>query len=140
MAKPIFSDEELMADMERRFCERNRFVCPEQMVYYMTFLLWKASTDTAYVVLLNRSKYHIRSIRLTEGALHKVNLFSEEIRKQMDSAYSFFIGHTHGSYPVTPSPEDLHTGRILAMRFPDRPKYLGQVIVNHRMQSTYIQP
>lgn len=140
MAKAIFTDAELMADLERRFCEENRFITPEQMVYYMTFLLWQACTDTAYVVLLNRSKYHIRSIRLTEGALHKVNLFSEEIQKQMDSAYSFFIGHTHGIHPVTPSPEDIRTGKILAMRFPNKPKYLGQVIVNHQMESTYIQP
>jgi len=140
MAKPIFTDEELMADLERRFCEGNRFSSPEQMVHYMTFLLWNACTDTAYAVLLNRSKYHIRSIKLTEGTLHKVNLFSEEIRGQMESAYSFFIGHTHGSHPVTPSPEDIHTGKILAMRFSERPKYLGQVIVNHKMQSTYIQP
>ena len=58
----------------------------------------------------------------------------------MEGAHSFFIGNTHGSYPVTPSPEDIHTGKILAMRFPDKPKYLGQVIVNHQMQSTYIQP
>ena len=129
-----------MADLERRFCEKNRFLCPEQMAYYMTFLLWQAYEDTSYVVLLNRSKYHIRSIKLTEGALHKVNLFSEEIRRHMDTAYSFFVGHTHGAHPVTPSPEDLHIGRILSVRFPDKPKYLGQIIVNHKMQSIYIQP
>ena len=140
MSKPIFSDEELMADLERRWCEKIRFLCPEQMAYYMTFLLWKAEADTAFVVLLNRSRKHMRSIRFTEGALHKVNLLSGVLEGQVDKAYYFFVGHTHGEHPITPSPEDIHTGKILASRFEKNPRYLGQVIVNHRMQSIYIQP
>lgn len=140
MAKPIFSDEELMADTECRFYQRQRFVSPEQMAAYMTFLLWNASVDTACAVLLNRSRYPMRSIRLTEGALHKVNLLSTEMRRELENASFFFIGHTHGPYPITPSPEDLHTGQILAARFPDKPRYLGQVIVNNTMDATFIQP
>ena len=129
-----------MAYLEMRFAEENRFLCPENMAYYMLFRLWQAEEDTAYVVLLNRSRYFIRSIQITEGALHKVNLLSESIRRRMEGASYFFIGHTHAEKQTTPSPEDLHTNQILTARYPDKPRYLGQIIVNHQMDYTYLQP
>lgn len=140
MKEPVFSNGELLAYLEMRWAEDNRFLTQEQMTYYMQFRLWMAPEDTAYVVLLNRSRYYMRSIRLTEGMLHRVNLLSEEIRILLEGASYFFIGHTHAEKSTEPSPEDRNTTRILAARYPEKPKFLGQIIVNHQLNSTYIQP
>lgn len=140
MAEPIFSDEELMVWLELRWAEENRFLCEEQMAYYMQFRLWKAPEDTAYVVLLNRSRHFIRSIQLTEGMLQRVNLLSEGLREQLAEAAYFFIGHTHGTHNTDPSPEDRNTTRVLAARYPDTPKFLGHVIVNYSLDSIFLQP
>jgi len=140
MASPIFPDSELLAYLEMRYAEDNRFLCPEYMAYYMQFRLWKAPEDTTYAVFLNRSRYFIRSMQLTEGMLHRVNLLSAKIRYQMEGVSYFFVGHTHAACSTAPSPEDLHTNQILAARFPDRPRFLGQIIVNHKMEYTYLQP
>ena len=140
MKPPIFSEDELLAYMELRWAEKNRFLSPEQMEYYMQFRLWKAPEDTAWVVLLNKNRYCMGSIKLTEGMLHRVNLLSAAMQERLQEVSCFFIGHTHAGKQIDPSPEDRNTGRILAARFPDKPKYLGQIIVNHHMDSIYLQP
>ena len=140
MAKPIFSEEELMACLERRWAEERRFLSPEQMGYYMQFRLWKAPEDQAYVVLLNRSRCLIRSIQLTEGMLHRVNLLSDGLKDKLAEASYFFVGHTHGTHSTEPSPEDIYTTKILSARFREKPVFLGQVIVNHQMDFTFLQP
>ena len=140
MAKPIFSDDELLAWLERQWCEKQRFLCEEQLAYYMQFRLWKAAEDTAYVVMLNRCRYFMGSVQLTEGMLHKVNLLSETMREKLQEASYFYVGHTHGTKQTTPSPEDIHTTRILAARYPDKPKFIGHIIVNHHLDYTYIKP
>lgn len=140
MPTPIFSDDALFAWLERQWAEKQRFVCREQLAYYMQFRLWKAPEDTAYAVLLNRSRHYMRSIHLTEGMLHRVNLLSEAIRGKLEEASYFYIGHTHGTKCTDPSPEDIHTTKILAARYPDKPKFIGHIIVNHHMDYTYIKP
>ena len=140
MAKPIFSEEELMTCLERRWAEEGRFLSAEQMGYYMQFRLWKAPEDQAYVVLLNRSRYFIRSIQLTEGMLHRVNLLSDVLQDRLAEASYFFVGHTHGAHSTEPSPEDIYTTQILSARFREKPFFLGQVIVNHQMDFTFLQP
>ena len=140
MKPPIFSEEELMVYMELRWAEKNRFLSVEQMEYYMQFRLWKAPEDTAWAILLNRSRYFMGSIRLTEGMLHRVNLLAAAMQERLQDASYFFIGHTRAEKRIDPSPEDMNTTKILAARFPEKPKFLGQIIVNHQMDSIYLQP
>ncbi|MBR5445428.1 MAG: hypothetical protein IKV57_04865 [Clostridia bacterium] len=140
MKSPIFSDADLLVYTELRWAEKQRFLSPEQMIYYMQFRLWKAPEDTAWVVLLNQRGYYAGSVKLTEGMLQKVNLLSSVMQERLNGASAFFIGHTHADKKVDPSPEDINTSRILKARFPEKPKFLGQIIVNHHMESIYLQP
>ncbi len=137
---PTVDDQDLLSYLETDWCTRRPFLSPDDMAYYLQFRLFGKPKDTACVVYLNRKRCFLQCIQLTEGALHRVNLLSEALKQYQNNAAYLFLGHTHGTDGVDPSPEDRRTTRIMLERYADTPLFLGHFIVNHHLDCHLIQP
>lgn len=135
------TNDMLLAYMERTEAAKEPFLTDLQMAYYMVFSLWEQPDETGFVVLLNRTRRHLRTIRVMESSLWRVALDDSLLTEQEKNgkAAFFFMGHSHLHTSVTPSPEDIRATRRLAEAMEGHLTFLGHFITNGGLNWTKIQ-
>ena len=120
----------------RRMAMRPEMRSPLAIANYMRELIWDASRESFYVLLLDSKLCLMRSERVTVGLVDRSLVHAREVFRNAirEACSSIIICHNHPSGDVTPSANDI---RITKMLF-DAGEIIGITLVDHIIVSSNV--